>query len=108
MAQVSMTVRMDSQVKSNFDLLCSRLGMSANTAMNLFVNAAIQHQGIPFEVRLYANSRRKDAVASLKTYTIEDINAMIDESERQLANGQWQDFDEAMNELEREFAAEKL
>lgn len=57
-----MTVRMDSQVKSNFDLLCSRLGMSANTAMNLFVNAAIQHQGIPFEVRLYANSRRKDAV----------------------------------------------
>lgn len=36
MAQVSMTVRMDSQLKQSFDALCSQFGMSANTAMNIF------------------------------------------------------------------------
>lgn len=41
---------------------------------------------------------------SLKPFTKKEVNDMIDESERQLANGQWQDFDEAMNELEKELA----
>lgn len=36
MAQVSMTVRMDSQLKQMFDALCREIGMSANTAMNVF------------------------------------------------------------------------
>lgn len=36
MAQFSMTVRMDSQLKQSFDALCSQFGMSANTAMNIF------------------------------------------------------------------------
>ena len=39
MAQVSMTVRMDSQLKQNFDALCARMGMSANAAMNVFAKA---------------------------------------------------------------------
>ena len=42
----------------------------------------------------------------LKPYTMEEINAMIDEGERQIANGEYVDFDEAMAELEREFAEE--
>ena len=41
MAQVSMTVRMDSQLKQSFDALCSQFGMSANTAMNIFANAVV-------------------------------------------------------------------
>ncbi|MBO7137263.1 MAG: hypothetical protein J6V92_02215 [Bacteroidaceae bacterium] len=41
-----------------------------------------------------------------KPYTKEEIYAMIDESERQLANGEYQDFDEAMAEIERELEEE--
>ena len=51
MAQVSMTVRMDSDLKSSFDLLCSQFGMSANTAMNVFAKAVVQRGKIPFEIR---------------------------------------------------------
>lgn len=43
----------------------------------------------------------------LKPYTIEEIQEMIAISERQLAAGQWQDFDEAMDEIEAELAAEE-
>ena len=47
------------------------------------------------------------APAPMKRYTMDEINAMLDESERQLVNGQWQDFDEAMDELEKEFVEEE-
>lgn len=50
MAQVSMTVRMDSNLKASFDNLCSQFGMSANAAMNVFARAVVQRGKIPFEV----------------------------------------------------------
>ncbi len=51
MTQVSMTVRMDMQLKQKFDMLCSQFGMSANTAMNVFANAVVQQRRIPFEIK---------------------------------------------------------
>lgn len=48
-----------------------------------------------------------DKEETLKPYTMEEINAMIDESERQIAAGQYQDFDEAMDEIEAELAREE-
>ena len=51
MPQVSMTVRMDSQLKKQFDALCSEFGMSANTAMNIFAKAVVQRGKIPFEIK---------------------------------------------------------
>ena len=51
MAQVSMTVRMDSNVKASFDALCSEFGMSANTAINVFAKAVVMYRKIPFEIK---------------------------------------------------------
>ena len=53
MAQVSMTVRMDSELKQMFDSLCVQFGMSANTAMNIFAKAVVQRRSIPFEIKAY-------------------------------------------------------
>lgn len=43
----------------------------------------------------------------LKPYTIEELHEMIAISDRQYAAGQWQDFDEAMDEIEAELEAEE-
>ena len=51
MAQVSMTVRMDSQLKQSFDALCARMGMSANATMNVFAKAVVMYRKIPFEIK---------------------------------------------------------
>jgi addiction module RelB/DinJ family antitoxin len=51
MAQVSMTVRMDSQLKKQFNELCNEIGMSVNTAINIFANAVVRTRGIPFEIK---------------------------------------------------------
>lgn len=60
MAQTSMTVRLDSQQKAKFDELCAQFGMSANTAINIFVKAVIRTGSIPFPIRL----REEDEVTA--------------------------------------------
>ena len=45
--------------------------------------------------------------SNLKPDTIEELRERIAISERQFAAGQWQDFDEAMDEIEAELAAEE-
>ena len=52
MAQVSMTVRLDSQLKKQFNELCNEIGMSANSAINVFVKAAVRTRSIPFKIDL--------------------------------------------------------
>ena len=88
MAQVSMTVRMDSQLKQTFDKLCSEFGMSANTAMNIFANAVVMTRSIPFEIKapkeepidglvaFYAlrDEARKNGIQDM---TLEEINQEI-------------------------------
>ena len=65
MAQVSMTVRMDSQLKQNFDALCARMGMSANAAMNIFANAVVMYKKIPFEIKA---EPEKESMSALESF----------------------------------------
>ena len=48
MSQTAMTVRIDNQQKAKFDSLCEQFGMSANTAINIFVRQVIRLRRIPF------------------------------------------------------------
>ena len=47
-----------------------------------------------------------DEEYSLRPFTMEELNARIDQAERDIAEGRVYDFDEAMDELEKEFAEE--
>lgn len=47
-----MTVRLTKEKKEIFDKLCEAFGMSANTAVNLFVNAVVRKQAIPFAIAI--------------------------------------------------------
>lgn len=58
MQQVTMTVRTDAKLKAVFTSLCEDFGMSANTAMNIFMRAVAETQSIPFTI-----AKRKDVEA---------------------------------------------
>lgn len=45
-----MTVRVDNNVKKQFDALCEQFGMSVNAAVNVFINAVVRTRSIPFEI----------------------------------------------------------
>lgn len=68
MAQVAMTVRLDSKVKAQFDALCEDFGMSANTAFNIFVKAVINTGSIPFAIE------KKDRTREEAKQALEDLH----------------------------------
>ena len=89
MAQVSMTVRMDSNIKASFDALCSEFGMSANTAINVFAKAVVMYRKIPFEIQAAPKSefmqgradfkqiRKMAEAGQLPDLTLDEINEEI-------------------------------
>ena len=89
MAQVSMTVRMDSGVKASFDALCSEFGMSANTAINVFAKAVVMYRKIPFEIKAspknasnagleaFKRIRKMAESGKLPDLTLDEINEEI-------------------------------
>ena len=46
----TLTARVDSQDKTDFDAFCSSVGLNTSTAINLFVKAVLRENRIPFEI----------------------------------------------------------
>ena len=78
MAQTAMTVRLDSQLKAQFDQLCEEFGMSANTAFNVFVKAVIRSRSIPFAINVQDKDSRRaiDAFDALRQEAAENVGEM--------------------------------
>jgi len=80
MAQVSMTVKMDSQLKQTFDELCKEFGMSVNTAFNIFANAVVKTRSIPFEIKSHSQNvaRKESDVYQRGNQAFREIRAMAE------------------------------
>ena len=50
MAQTTISIRMDNQLKQQFELFCNDVGMSMTTAFNIFAKTVVHEQKIPFEI----------------------------------------------------------
>ncbi|MCL2811932.1 MAG: type II toxin-antitoxin system RelB/DinJ family antitoxin [Clostridia bacterium] len=92
MSTISTTIRLDDNVKRDFETVVNNLGMSMTTAITLFAKATIKHQGIPFAVtldpfddpvvreRIMQELKRRSARAKepdAKHYTTEEIKKML-------------------------------
>ena len=71
MAQTAMTIRMDKELKVQFDALCNEFGMSTNTAFNIFARTVVRNRRIPFVIE-----------APTKEDTISKGKAAFDEMRR--------------------------
>ena len=89
MSQTAMSVRIDNQQKAKFDSLCEQFGMSANTAINIFVRQVIRLRRIPFIISAAESDEdiRAKAIQTIKEIredaqnrpelTLDEINAEI-------------------------------
>jgi len=50
MAQTTLNVRMDEDVKNALEDFCQDVGMNVSVAVNMFAKAVIREQRLPFEV----------------------------------------------------------
>ena len=59
MGQTNINIRLDEDLKKEFNLLCDDLGMNVTTAINIFIKRAVKEWGIPFEVKGQKPSKEK-------------------------------------------------
>jgi len=50
MAQATYSIRMDTELKEQFDELCSDFGMTASTAFTIYAKKVVRERRIPFEI----------------------------------------------------------
>lgn len=88
MANTNINIRMDSDLKRQFEAFCADMGMTMTTAFNVFARKAVRENRIPFEVSGdLPNAETAEAIREVqhmkadltigKTYT--DVDAMMKE-----------------------------
>ena len=61
MSQSALTIRLDTDLKTQFDTLCEEFGMSTNTAFNIYVRTVVREKRIPFSIE---SASRKEIMES--------------------------------------------
>ena len=87
-----MSIRLDSNLKQKFDLLCDEFGLSNTSALMLFIKTMVRERRIPFEIKtdtieesrrkalLAIEQMRKDAAAAgVQDMSLDEINEIIRE-----------------------------
>lgn len=90
MSQSAMTIRMDNDIKIQFAAICDELGMSTNTAVNIFARSVVRSRGIPFMIEApskeetvskgkmaFDELRRIAAENGLSRLTLDEVNEEI-------------------------------
>ena len=90
MASTNFSVRMDSDVKKQCEILYGELGMNLTTAINVFLRQSLRVGGFPFEVRL--DQPNKETIAAM----LEAERIAKDSSIKH-----YSDVEEALRELKR-------
>ncbi len=89
MASTNINIRMDSDLKKQFEAFCSDMGMSMTTAFNIFAKKSVREYRIPFEIGGEApNTETMEAVNEVKRMkadkTIGKTYADVDEMMKDL------------------------
>ena len=93
MAQATMNIRMDADLKKQFEAFCSEIGMTMTTAVCVFAKMAVKERRIPFEIKAaseeeirhnalaaFQRMRADAAAAGIQDMPLSDINSIIREA----------------------------
>ncbi|MCL1883854.1 MAG: type II toxin-antitoxin system RelB/DinJ family antitoxin [Defluviitaleaceae bacterium] len=89
MAQTSINIRMDENLKREFDELCNDFGLTMTAAFTVFAKTVVRRQRIPFEIS-------KDVPNAETVAAIEEVEAMIKDP---TLGKSYTNVDEMMKEL---------
>ena len=73
MANTNINIRMDSDLKRQFEAFCVDMGMSMTTAFNIFAKKVVREYRIPFEI----GAEVPNAETIGKTY--DDVDRMMED-----------------------------
>ena len=74
----NMTIRIDSDVRNQMNDICSELGMTTSTAINLFINAFVREKGMPFPISL-KNDNKSIVETINRTQMLKDADEILNQ-----------------------------
>ena len=74
MAQTNINIRMDAQLKKQFETFCTNVGLTMSSAFNVFAKAAVRQQKIPFEITLEPDPFYGDSNIQVLKESINQLN----------------------------------
>ena len=86
----SMYMRIDPKLKADSEAILSRLGLTPNDAINVFLNQVVLHRGLPFAVKMPAMTRAEaeaiffDKIREAEESFANEPSMTIDELEAKL------------------------
>ncbi len=67
MANTNINIRMDSDLKKQFETFCADMGMTMTTAFNVFAKKAVREYWIPFEIGMKRpNAETREAIKEVQ------------------------------------------
>ena len=85
MSTTAISIRLESDIKKQFENLCKEFGLSTNAAFNLFARTVVREQAIPFPITLN-NSETKirsisaqDALSRIQQLSSKETHEWTDE-----------------------------
>lgn len=60
MGKVSINIRLDENLKKEFESFCSEMGISMTTAVNLFIQRTVKDHKIPFTLGYFEEPRKPE------------------------------------------------
>lgn len=78
MSTTAISIRLDSDIKKQFDELCKEFGLSTNAAFNLFAKTVVREKAIPFAITAYkkeAESYERSVAAQKALEYIQSLSA---------------------------------
>ena len=94
MAQTSINVRTDDQLKKQFDIVCNELGLNLSTAINIFMKAVVREREIPFKI---------SAAPSFMVNSKEELDAKLLEGIEALNEGRMRPAEDVFRDLDRKY-----
>lgn len=75
MAQTTFSVRMDAEVKRQFDDFCNKVGMNTTTAFNMFARAVLREKRLPFDVTIESDPFYSESNQAFLREAVTALNA---------------------------------
>lgn len=75
MAQTNLSVRIDSDLKEQFNAFCTEIGMSMSTAICIFAKKTVREKRIPFNVGMESDPFYSSANMARLMKSIEQMEA---------------------------------
>ena len=66
MADTTVTIRIDEDIKRRFEKFCSDVGMNMSVAVNMFIRASLKDQRIPFVIESPKSAKGLDLLRDMR------------------------------------------